>query len=78
MEQPPVLLMDETEESGRFFEQVDERFIVTTEIVDFPDYSGARDSFYFISTETFEETRSLSLLGVDHVYNRGLLFYTHN
>ena len=70
--------MDETEEDGRYFEQVDERFIVTNEIVDLDNNSEPRDSFYFISTETFKVTRSLSLLSVEYVYHRGLLFYTHN
>ena len=60
---PPVLLHDRLCKYGNLV-KVDERFIV---------FSNSR-TLYFISTETFEELRTVSLKHYKWHYDRGLLF----
>ena len=74
---PPVLLKDECyKKLGLRYEMVDDRFIVATAFR--PLCRKIGDNFHFISTETFEETRSLGLMKHRYEYDRGLLFYTRN
>jgi hypothetical protein len=65
----PVLLHDRTcKFRGLQLERVDERFVVLRN----------SKSLYFISAETFEEFRTLSLRYDDWHYDLGLLFQSHD
>jgi F-box-like len=71
LENPPTLLHDRNfgNRDLRIWE-VDEQFIVANY------YPPKGETFSFISTETLEEVRTLSLMNCNYRYDRGLLFQT--
>jgi hypothetical protein len=83
MENPPTLIQDRTFEARQLITyNMDEQFVVAMKepltCVARYDEIVARycktATFYFISTETLEEVRTLSVMNCQWKYNRGLLF----
>jgi hypothetical protein len=72
MGNPPILLKSRTSKFRNLkLMKVDEKFIVASKNV-------WSTTLYFISTKTLEETRFVPLSNDDYVYNRGLLFASHD